>query len=110
MNPIPVTNEATAQAPNGAGSSELHNLIADIQAVLARADQVADFDVTKLGERLRQKLTMATSGIVDGGRRAAEAARTAASATDDYVHHSPWQAICVAAVAGAAVGYLLAKR
>jgi ElaB/YqjD/DUF883 family membrane-anchored ribosome-binding protein len=39
-----------------------------------------------------------------------ETAGKAAGATDDYVHGSPWTAIGVAALAGVAVGYLLARR
>jgi ElaB/YqjD/DUF883 family membrane-anchored ribosome-binding protein len=44
------------------------------------------------------------------GRKLTDGVKSAATATDSYVHESPWQAIGIAAVAGAAVGYLLARR
>ena len=93
-------------SPKTAGESGISQLIADIEAVLANAGNVADLDATKLRDSLRQKIAAAKSGFVAGGRRIT----AAAGATDDYVHGSPWQAMAVAALAGAAVGYLLARR
>jgi ElaB/YqjD/DUF883 family membrane-anchored ribosome-binding protein len=110
MNVNPAANETTGPAPNGAGSSEINNLIADIEDVLAKAGHVVDLNVPKLRESLRRKLAMAKFGITEGGRRVSAAARTAATATDEYVHQSPWQAIGIAAAVGATVGFLLARR
>jgi ElaB/YqjD/DUF883 family membrane-anchored ribosome-binding protein len=110
MNADTATNEATGPAPNGSAPSELKNLIADIEEVLARAGHVDDADVANLRETLRQKLAMAKAGLSAGGRRVSAAARSAASATDEYVHHSPWQSIGMAALAGAAVGFMLGRR
>jgi ElaB/YqjD/DUF883 family membrane-anchored ribosome-binding protein len=110
MNASVKTNESANAGTNGAAPSEISNLIADIEEVLGRAAHVVDLDVTRLRETLNQKLAAAKSGLSEGGRRIAEAARTAAGTTDAYVHRSPWQAIGIAAIAGAAAGYLLARR
>jgi ElaB/YqjD/DUF883 family membrane-anchored ribosome-binding protein len=37
-------------------------------------------------------------------------AKAAATATDDYVHEKPWQAIGVAAAVGLALGVLIGRR
>jgi ElaB/YqjD/DUF883 family membrane-anchored ribosome-binding protein len=110
LNSSPAVNEATGPARNGAAPSEMSKLIADVEEVLARAGHVVDLDVAKLRASLFQKLGMAKSGLMEGGRKMADATRTAATATDAYVHRSPWQSIGVAAVAGFAAGYLLARR
>ena len=107
---IPAANETAGPAPNGAAPSELKKLIADIEDVLARAGHVSDEDVASLREALRQKLATAKAGLVAGGQRISQTARTAASTADEYVHRSPWQAIGIAAAAGAAVGFLLGRR
>ena len=100
---------ATKSAHNGA-PSELDNLIADIEEVLGRTAAIVDVDVSKLRDSLRHKLATAKAGIAEGGRRIGAMATDAAGATDDYVRGSPWQAVGMAAAAGAAVGYLLARR
>ena len=99
-----------AERANGAASSEINNLIADVEDLLARVADVADIDVSKLRESLRHKIGAARDSVASGGRRAAEFAGSAAKSTDTYVHQSPWQSIGIAALVGAAVGYLVAKR
>jgi ElaB/YqjD/DUF883 family membrane-anchored ribosome-binding protein len=99
-----------AERAIGVASSEVSNLIADVEDLLTRVAHVADADVTKLRESLRQKIGAARDSISAGGQRVGQMARTAATTTDGYVHHNPWQAIGIAAALGAAVGFLLAKR
>lgn len=110
MNTSAAMNEASARAPNGATPSEMNKLIADIEDVLGKAGHLVDLDVAKLRESLLRKIAAAKSGLSAGGKHIAEAASNAATATDGYVHRSPWQAIGIAAVAGVAAGYLLARR
>jgi len=45
-----------------------------------------------------------------GAQRVSDTALQAARATDSYVRRSPWQAVAVAALAGAAVGYMISRR
>lgn len=104
------TSDSTMPSSNGARHSEVSNLIADIEDVLGRAAHVADVDVSKLRDSLRHKLDAAKAGLSKGGRTITKAASATANAADDYVHSSPWQAMGIAAVAGVAVGYLLARR
>jgi ElaB/YqjD/DUF883 family membrane-anchored ribosome-binding protein len=110
VNTSATMNEATGPAPNGANTSEMTKLIADIEEVLGKASHLMDLDVSKLRASLLQKIAAAKSGVSAGGRRIAETASSAASATDGYVRSSPWQAVGIAAIAGATVGYLLARR
>jgi ElaB/YqjD/DUF883 family membrane-anchored ribosome-binding protein len=110
MNSFTTSKEANSKPANGNAPSELDNLIADIEEVLGRSASAMDVDVGRLRDSLRHKLATAKAGIAEGGRRITAAATSAATATDDYVRQSPWQAVGFAAAAGAAIGFLLARR
>lgn len=99
-----------AERGNGESSSEVSRLIADVEELLTKVAHVADQDVTTLRERLRQKISAARESVSTGTRRAGRMASTATTSTDEYVHQSPWQSIGIAALVGATVGYLLARR
>jgi ElaB/YqjD/DUF883 family membrane-anchored ribosome-binding protein len=87
-------------------SFELRNLIGDVEDLIKRVANVSDADVAKLRARVEEKITSAKDTLKAG----TAAVSNAASATDDYVHESPWQSVGIAAIAGLAVGYLLGRR
>jgi ElaB/YqjD/DUF883 family membrane-anchored ribosome-binding protein len=91
-------------------STELSSLIADVEDLLQKVAHVADVDVAKLRESVQQKIGTAREALASGGKRITETAREAAGATDHYVRRSPWQAVGLAALAGAAMGYLFSRR
>jgi ElaB/YqjD/DUF883 family membrane-anchored ribosome-binding protein len=51
----------------------------------------------------KAKAKLADSAVVGG-------AKDAARATDEYVHEHPWGAVGIAALAGLAIGVLIARR
>ena len=91
-------------------SGELGNLISDVEDLVKKVGNVSDVDVAQLRERLKEKLDTAKETLAEGSRRITETARDAASATDDYVRSSPWQALGLAALAGIAVGFIISRR
>jgi ElaB/YqjD/DUF883 family membrane-anchored ribosome-binding protein len=107
-----VGNEAImgAERVRRTASSELGNLISDVEDLLKKVANVADVDVAKLRERVQEKLDTAKESLAAGSKRITETARDAAGATDGYVRQSPWQAVGFAALAGVAVGYLISRR
>ncbi len=62
-------NPATGPDSKAVPTSGTARLIADIEEVLAGAGSVADLDVAKLRDSLRQKIAMAKTGLATGGRR-----------------------------------------
>ncbi len=127
MNASVTANEALERTSNGArrmgrqlergaerikrtASSELSNLIADVEDLLQKVAHVADVDVARLRERVQGKIATAKDTLAAGGKRISETAREAAGATDKYVRRSPWQAVGLAALTGAAVAYLFSRR
>ena len=127
MNATGTMNEAYDRTQNGARkmgqdmeegaervkrtvTSELANLITDVEDLVKKLANVSDADVARVRQRVEEKLGTAKDTLRAGSKRITESARQAAGATDEYVHESPWQAIGVAALAGVAVGFLLTRR
>jgi len=94
-------------------SSELSNLITDVEDLLKKVADVGDVDLEQLRARLEDKIEAAKETLAEGGLRVAKTAREVASATDEYVRKSPWQSVGVAVLTGAVIGYAvsaLARR
>jgi ElaB/YqjD/DUF883 family membrane-anchored ribosome-binding protein len=72
--------------------------------------QKRDLHVGGLGSSATGALAAVTDGFADAADswldRAADAARDA----NDYVRENPWTALAMVALAGAAAGFLLARR
>jgi ElaB/YqjD/DUF883 family membrane-anchored ribosome-binding protein len=98
-------------------ANEIKNLIADVEDLVARIADLNDADVARVRSRVMRAVASAKdslAGSADTLRRqaqkAASGAQKAASGADDYVRESPWQAVGLAAVVGAVVGILVARR
>ncbi len=102
-------DEGLAQIKSAA-TEEIQSLIADVQDLVARISDLKDADVAQVRGRVLQALESAKLGLADGAESLTRQARKAASATDDYVHESPWAAIGLAALVGAVVGILASRR
>lgn len=102
--------ERGAERLKRTASTELSSLIADVEDLLKKIAHVTDLEVAQLRSSVQEKITSAKDTLAAGGKRITETARVAAGATDDYVRASPWQAVGVAALAGAAIGYLFSRR
>jgi ElaB/YqjD/DUF883 family membrane-anchored ribosome-binding protein len=92
-------------------------LIADFKIVVADAEALVKATAGQGGEALAKVRAKAEESLVSAKLKiaAAEAAllvraKSAAKATDVYVHEKPWQAASVAAGIGLLVGFLLNRR
>lgn len=94
----------------GKAASEIDNIIADVEDLLMRVTQASDPDFEKLREKLEEKIDLAKQMLGENGKQMADSARNAAKVTDNYVRENPWQAIGIAAVIGAVIGYALSRR
>lgn len=70
----------------------------------------SDVDIASLRDSAQHRPRTARAALAAGSRQIGDTARHAAAATDDYVRGSPWQSLGIAALAGMACGYLLARR
>ena len=102
--------ERGAERVKRTAATELSGLIADVEDLLRKVADVADVDVATLRSSVQERIASARDTLAAGGKRLSESARVAAGVTDNYVRRSPWQAVGMAALAGAAVGYLFSRR
>ncbi len=100
----------TASNIKQVASEEITNLIADVEDLMARIADVNDVDVVKLRMRVARAVDAAKGALADGSDTVRRHAQRAAASADDYVRESPWQAVGIAALVGAVVGILAARR
>jgi ElaB/YqjD/DUF883 family membrane-anchored ribosome-binding protein len=93
-----------------AASTEIKNLIADVEDLVARIADLKDADVARIRSKVARAVGAAKESLADGADTLRRRAQSAAATADDYVHDSPWQAVGIAALVGAVVGILATRR
>ncbi len=90
--------------------TDMKTVIADAEDILhATADQAGE-KVATLRARIQERLQGAKLRLGDAEAALVAKTRSAARATDTYVHESPWTAIGVAAGVGLLVGLIIGRR
>jgi ElaB/YqjD/DUF883 family membrane-anchored ribosome-binding protein len=92
------------------GSSEIKNLIADVEELMARISDLKDADVDRVRAKVQRAVDATKQSFADRAVSLRYRAQRAASTADDYVRDSPWQAVGIAALVGAVVGILATRR
>ena len=93
-----------------AASSEIRNLIADVEELMARIADLKDADVVRVRSKVERAVDATKQSLADGAEAIRQRAQDVASTADDYVRESPWQAVGIAALVGAVVGILATRR
>jgi ElaB/YqjD/DUF883 family membrane-anchored ribosome-binding protein len=100
------TNEVTKQ-----------KLVSDIMLVIGDAEELLSATASQAGEkvaaaraRIQENLKIAKKRLADAGGAAADRAKVAAKATDEFVHEHPWQAVGIGAALGVILGMLISRR
>lgn len=91
-------------------SGEFHNFIADMEDLIKEATSLTGDELNQAKAKLSHRIDSAKKSVEELGGEIAAQARQGASATNDYVHHQPWQAIGTGAAVGLLVGFMLARR
>lgn len=91
-------------------TSDVKGFLADAEELLKSAALATGDAAVKLREKASAKLKEASEKVGDLQADLVEKGKSAARATDDYVHDHPWQAIGVAAAAGFLVGLLVNRK
>jgi ElaB/YqjD/DUF883 family membrane-anchored ribosome-binding protein len=94
----------------GAATEEIRNLIADVEDLVARLADLNDGDVATLRTKVLETVATAKEALADSADTLRRQAQRAMSGADEYVRESPWAAVGVAALVGALVGILVARR
>jgi ElaB/YqjD/DUF883 family membrane-anchored ribosome-binding protein len=93
-----------------AATTEIKNLIADVEDLMARIADLKDADVVRVRGKVQRAVDATKQSLTDGADALRQRAQDVASTADDYVRESPWQAVGVAALVGAVVGILATRR
>ena len=91
-------------------ADEIKNLIADVEDLIARIAELNDADVASVRTKVMATIASAKDTLAGGAETFRKQAQRAASGADDYVRESPWAAVGLAALVGAVVGILVARR
>ena len=96
---------------------EIRNLMADVEDLVTRVAGVKDPDIALVRNKVLRTLEAArTSMSASAGRvrehsiNVREHAIKVAGTTNDFVRENPWRSLGIAALLGAAVGYLARRR
>jgi len=97
--------------------NEQQKLVTDMKTVIADAEDILHATVDQAGEkvatlraRIQERLQGAKLRLGDAEAALVAKTRSAARATDTYVHESPWTAVGVAAGVGLLVGLIIGRR
>ena len=93
-----------------AASTEIKNLIADVEDLMARIADLKDADVVRVRTKVQRAVDATKQSLAEGADAIRQHAQNVANTADDYVHDSPWQAVGIAALVGAVVGILAPRR
>lgn len=91
-------------------AADFRAVMEDIDALVGATTQQAEGEAKALRARIREQLERTKERLSDAQHEAIDRAKKAASATDDYVHGHPWQAVGVAAAVGLVLGVLIGRR
>jgi ElaB/YqjD/DUF883 family membrane-anchored ribosome-binding protein len=81
-----------------------------VEDLIARLADLNDADVATLRSKVLATVESAKESLTDGAEALRRQAQKAVSGADDYVRASPWAAVGLAALVGAVVGILVARR
>jgi len=109
------TNPAAEDGASGArtraaAANEIKNLIADVEELVARIADLNDADVVRVRSKVMNAVGAAKESLTESADTLRRQAHKALSGADDYVRESPWAAVGLAALVGAIVGILVARR
>lgn len=99
-----------ARHARNVASGEVNSLIAEVDNLVARLAAIGDPDHLRLRDKVQNTLVEARDSLMDRTRAMRRRVRDAAGTTDVYVHASPWQALGIAALVAASIGYLAGRR
>lgn len=90
--------------------ADVNVVLADAEELLRQAAQASGEQAAELRRRAQAAIVSAKSRLGDAEQLVADRARSAAEATDGWVHDHPWTAVGVAAGLGFLAGLVLNRR
>jgi len=91
-------------------AQDFKNVVSDAEELLQALGNDGDAKLKAMKSRVQESLKQARERLNELQATMVEGAKAAANATDEYVHHNPWQAVGISALIGGLIGYLIGRR
>ena len=102
--------QSTNDIANDKLATDLRRIIGDAEELLRATANQAGEKVAAARARVQDSLDSAKLKLELLGEEAADQARAAVRATDDYVHDHPWQSVGIAAMVGLVLGMMISRK
>jgi len=102
--------QSTNDIANDKLATDLRRIIGDAEELLRATANQAGEKVAAARARVQDSLDSAKLKLEVLGEEAADQARAAVRATDDYVHDHPWQSVGIAAMVGLVLGMMISRK
>ncbi|HEY6862327.1 MAG TPA: DUF883 family protein [Burkholderiales bacterium] len=102
--------QSTNDIANDKLATDLRRIIGDAEELLRATANQAGEKVAAARARVQDSLDSAKLKLELLGEEAADQARAAVHATDDYVHDHPWQSVGIAALVGLVLGMMVSRK
>jgi ElaB/YqjD/DUF883 family membrane-anchored ribosome-binding protein len=89
---------------------DFHSVIADTEELMKTVSNESGGTAQALRTKIEQNLKQAKEYLEDFEDSIIDKSKTAARATDEYVHENAWQTIGLAVGIGILIGYLISDR
>jgi ElaB protein len=99
--------QPNSQAPI---ARDFQNVVDDAHELLKTVQSEGESKISDVRSKVQDSLEVARAKVGAVGSQVQQTAKQAAVTTDEYVRANPWQAVGVGALAGALVGFLIARR
>ena len=89
---------------------DFQNVVDDAHELLKTVEQEGAGKLNQVRAKVQDSLDVAKTKLAEVGTQVQESAKHYAETTDEYVHAHPWHAVGMGALAGALIGFLIARR
>ncbi|APV48923.1 hypothetical protein BWI17_04025 [Betaproteobacteria bacterium GR16-43] len=101
------TGQPNSQTPI---ARDFQNVVDDAHELLKTVQTEGEDQLSNVRSKVQDTIDVARAKVGAVGSHVQKTAKQAAVTTDEYVRANPWQAVGVGALAGALVGFLVARR
>lgn len=89
---------------------DVQNVVNEAQELLKTVQDEGAHRLDEVKTKINAQYDAARAKLGDLQSTVQEGAKVAVDTTDAYVRSNPWTAVCVAAAAGAVIGFLASRR
>jgi ElaB/YqjD/DUF883 family membrane-anchored ribosome-binding protein len=89
---------------------EVQNVVNEAQELLKTVQSEGASKLDEVKSKMSAQYDAARARLGDIQTTVQEGAKVAVDTTDEYVRTNPWTAVCIAAAAGAVIGFLATRR